>query len=200
MTPQQQMIVESFQSETYVQHRLDVQHTPIWDTVTYSNTDTITQTNSAFFTNVGPASGKTLAGTNMTQTNKLPAPEAFSILGFRFRWAENALLADLLGMVNGFAYNFVLGQKPYNQAPPWFYCSGGGINSFFTITDQATYTNGVPSREAMHKLAIPIVIENQMNFSANLVGNNLPLTAAGSGGTGLVLQSLLDGLYARGVQ
>lgn len=200
MTPQQQMIVDSFNSSTYVENRMDVQHTPLWDTVTFAAAATITQTTSAFFTNVGPASGKTAAQTNMSQQNRLPAPEAFSILGFRFRYSEAILRADLLGIVNGFAYNFVLGQKSYNLAPPWFYNAGGGIHGFSTITDEATYTNGSPSREAMHKLAIPIVIENQMNFAANLLGNNLTLTAAAAGGTGAILQSLLDGLYARGVQ
>lgn len=194
------MIVESFQSETYVQNRMDVQHTPIWDTVTFAVATAMTQTNTAFFTNVGPASGKTLAGTNMTQQNKLAAPQAFSILGFRLRYQEDILRLDLLSIVAGFAYNFVLGEKPYNQAPIWFYCAGGGIHGFSTITDQATYNNGVPGRNAMHKLAIPIVIENQMNFSANLVGNNYTTAAAAAGGTGVVLQSLLDGLYARGVQ
>lgn len=200
MSPQQQMIVDSFMSETYVQNRMDVQHTPLYDTVTYAAAATINQTNSAFFTNVGPASGKTTAQTNMSQQNRLPAPEAFAILGFRFRYAEDILRADLLGIANGFAYNFVLGQKSYNLAPIWFYNAGGGIYGFSTITDEATYTNGFPARDAMHKLAIPIVIENQMNFAANLLGNNLVLSAAGVGGTGALLQSLLDGLYARGVQ
>jgi hypothetical protein len=62
------------------------------------------------------------------------------------------------------------------------------------------YTNGYPSREAMHKLAIPIVIENQMTFYAQLTGTAATLTAGASGGTGATLQLLLDGFYARGVQ
>jgi hypothetical protein len=39
-----------------------------------------------------------------------------------------------------------------------------------------------------------------MNFSATLVGNNLTLSAGAIGGTGALLQLLLDGLHARGVQ
>jgi hypothetical protein len=200
MTPQQQMIFESFQSETYVQNRMDVQHEPLWDTITFNAAATITTTNSAFYTSVGPASGKTLAQTNMRTANELAAPQAFSILGMRFRYAENILRSDLLGIVNGFAISFVLGDKPYNQGPPWFYNAGGGIHGFSSITDEATYNNGSPSREAMHKLAIPIVIENKMNFSAALIGNNLTLAAGAVGGTGALLQLLLDGLHARGVQ
>ncbi len=200
MTPQQQMITDAFQSSTYVQNRMDVQHEPLWDTVTYAAAAPITENNSAFFTNVGPASGKTLAQSNLRQGNRLPAPQAWSIMGMRFRYAEDILRADLLNIINGFAVNFELGEKSYNQGPPWFYVAGGGISGFSTITDQATYNNGTPDREGAHKLAIPIVIENQMDFTANLVGNALTLSAAGVGGTGARLQLLLDGLHARGVQ
>ena len=79
MSPQQQMIVDSFQSDTYVQNRMDVQHEPLWDTVVFAAAATITENTSSFYTNVGPASGKTLAATNLTQNSELPAPEAFSI-------------------------------------------------------------------------------------------------------------------------
>jgi hypothetical protein len=200
MTPQQQMIVDAFNSEVYVANKMDVQHTPIYDTVVFAAGATINDTTSAFFTNVGPASGKTLAQSNMRQGNRLPAPEAFSVFGFRFRWSENILLADLIAILNGFALEFSLGQKVYNRGPLWYFSAGGGIDGFSTRTDSSVYTNGLPSREAMHKLAIPIVIENQMEFSARLVGSPITLAAAGAGGTGATIQLLLDGLYARGVQ
>lgn len=197
---QQQMIVDSFQSATYVENRMDVQHTPLYDTITIAAGGTLSTLTSAFFTNVGPASNKTLAGTNMTQSQRLPAPEAFSIFGIRLRWAENILLADLLNILNGFALSMTLGQKRYQLAPLWYYSSGGGISGFTTTTATSVYSNGWPGREAMHKLAIPIVIENQMTFSAQFEGNTQTLTASASGGTGLTCQLLLDGLYARGVQ
>src|SRR5260370_41607051 len=84
MTSQQQMIVDAFNSEIYVNNRMDVQHTPLYDTVQFAAGATVSQLTSALYTNVGPASGKTLALTNVTQQQKLPAPEAFSIFGFRF--------------------------------------------------------------------------------------------------------------------
>ena len=200
MTPQQQMIMDAFNSEVYVANKMDVQHTPVYDTVTIAAGAALNDTTSAFFSNVGPASGKTLGLTNMRQGNRLPAPEAFSIFGFRFRWSENVLRADLTTILNTFALEFELGQKIYNRAPLWFYAAGGGVSGFTTRTDESAYTNGVPSREAMHKLAIPIVIENQMEFVARLVGTAFNLAAAGAGGTGITMQLILDGLYARGVQ
>lgn len=200
MTPQQQMILEAFNSEVYVNNRMDVQHTPLYDTITLAAATTVNELTTSLFTDVGPASGKTMAQTNMTQSRKLPAPEAFSIFGFRLRWAEDVLLADLLNVLNGFCLEFYLGQKVYQRAPLWHFNAGGGINAFTTRTDASVYSNGVTSREAMHKLAIPIVIENQMTFYAQLAGTALTLTAGASGGTGLKLQLLLDGFYARGVQ
>jgi hypothetical protein len=53
----------------------------------------------------------------------------------------------------------------------------------------------------MHELALNIVIDNQASFFGQMnVPSTITLTAGGSGGTGLVSQLLLDGLYARGVQ
>ena len=196
----QNTIVEAFQSSIYVDNRMDVQHTPIYDTVTIAAGSSLSTLTSAFFTNVGPASNKTLALTNMTQSQRLPAPEAFSVFSIALRISENILLADFLSIMNGFALSLYLGQKRYQLAPLWHYPAGGGISGAFTKTDTAIYQNGVPQRQARLNLAIPIVIENQMNFYAQLEGNAYTLTASGSGGTGITMQLELDGLYARGVQ
>ncbi len=205
MTPDQQSIINSFQSETFVANRMDVQHTPIYDTTTFTvgggANPIINELTSAFFINVGSNSGKNYSQTNMEQSGKLNAPEAFSIMSFRFRWSENILRADLTSIINGFALQFFLSTKYYQRAPIWYFGAGGGIFGTTTRTAESIYTNGLPSREAMHKLAIPIVLENQMNFRANLTGNPYTLTAtsADAAATGATLQLLLDGLYARGV-
>jgi hypothetical protein len=205
-TPQQQMIVDAFNSEIYVANRMDVQHTPIYDTITLNAGSAVSNLTTAFFTNVGAQSNKTLAATNMTQSQRLPAPEAFSIFGFRLRWSENIYSVDLLNILNGFALEFYLGQKVYQRAPLWYFGAGGGIAGFnyaaYTATTVGSniLTNGVPVRESMHKLAIPIVIENQMTFYAQLVGTSQNLATSTAGSTGLTLQLLLDGFYARGVQ
>ena len=197
MTPQQQMIVDAFNSEVYVNNRMDVQHTPIYDTVVIAANNSLSTLTSAFFTNVGPASGKTLALTNLTQSQKLAAPEAFSIFGFRFRYSENISLLDIYNILNGFAFEFYLGQKVYQRAPLWYFNAGGGIYGFLTNSTTSILNNGVPGRSDMNKLAISIVIENQMTFYGQLQGNAYTLNSAG---TGITMVMLLDGLYARGVQ
>lgn len=203
MTQQQQMIVDAFNSDIYVNNRMDVQHEPLYDTVTIAAAGTLSTLTSAFFTNVGPASNKTLALTNVTQSQKLPAPEAFSIFGFRLRISEDIFITDLYTLMNGFALEFYLGQKCYQRAPLWYFSPGGGITGYPALAAAAQasfYNNGVPHRESMHKLAIPLVIENQMTFMAQFVGTTQVLTAGGGGGTGATLVLLLDGLHARGVQ
>ena len=197
MKPQQQMIVDAFNSEVYVNNRMDVQHTPLYDTVTITATNTLSVNTSALFTSVGPASGKTLAQTNLTQSQKLAAPEAFSIFGFRFRYQENLSLLDIYNILGGFCFEFYLGQKPYQRGPLWYYNAGGGIWAALTNTTTSILNNGNPGRSEMHKLAISIVIENQMTFYGQLNGNSYVLNA---NGTGITFQMCLDGLYARGVQ
>jgi len=206
MAAYDQMILDAFRSETYVNNRMDVQHTPIYDTIEIAAGSSVTELTTAFFTNVGPASNKTKAQTNMSQSRRLPAPEAFSIFGFRLRWREDILPADLFGILNNFVLQFYLGQKIYQEAPLWYFSPGGGVNAVVTLDGASSsttidyFTNGVPHRESMHKLAIPIVIENQMTFWAQLSGGTLALATSSNGGTGLQLQLILDGFYARGVQ
>lgn len=197
MTPMKQMILDSFQSQVYVESTMDVQNTPLYDTVTNAAGTSMTPTNTAFFSNVGPSSGKTLAQTNMQRQNTLIAPEAFSVFGLRYKWKENVLPADLYNILDGFCLEFFLGNKYYQRAPLWYYQPGAGIFSTTTATNTTYLANGLPSRESMHKLAINIVIENQMNFNAQLQGNSLALSGSGTGFTQVLL---LDGLYARGVQ
>jgi len=198
-TLQQQTIIDAFNSEVYVNNRMDVQHTPLYDTVTIvaGVANGLSVLTSAFFTNVGPASAKTLAATNLSQSQKLPAPEAFSIFAYRFRYSENISLLDIWNLINGFCLEFFLGQKCYQRGPIWYYNAGGGIYAEFTNDTTSVLGNGMPGRSDMHKLAIPVVIENQMTFYAQLNGNAYTANAAG---TGLTLQLLLEGLYARGVQ
>jgi hypothetical protein len=196
----QETIQNAFSSQTYIAGQMDVQHTPVYDTVTLAAGTTVTQLNTSFFTNVGPISGKTYAQTNMNQPGKLQAPEAFSIMSFRLRWAGNVLASDIYGVLSNFCLEFYLGTKIYQRAPLWHFNAGGGVFGVTDVASTSIISNGYPGRESMHKLAIPIVIENQASFYAQLTGGTYALAAGSAGGTGLTLQLLLDGLYARGIQ
>jgi hypothetical protein len=200
LPPQDVMILEAFQSDVYVQGKVDVQNEPLYDTFAIAQGVAVTENSTALFTNVGPASGKTLGQTNLSQSRRLPAPEAFSVLGIRLYWNENVGAADILAIVGntvtGFAFEFFLGQKCYNRAPLWYYAAGGGFVNYNPVAAQDFILNGVPDRNGMHKLAIPLVIENQGEFYARLTGNAYNI----AGANGFQLMCLLDGLHARGVQ
>lgn len=190
-------VMDSFKGQIYISDNLDVQDTPVYDTITYVAGATITTLNSQFFTNVGSASGKSYVQTNMTTSQKLVAPEAFSIFGIRLHWSEDILRSDLTNIANGFVYEFWMGQKYYQRANIYHFSSGMGIAGYTTRTAESFYTNGIPSRDSMHKLALPLVIANQLQFYGQLFGNNYSLNGSG---TGLTLLCELVGLYARGVQ
>ena len=197
LTAQQKFILESFNSVVYVENRMDIQDTPLYDTVVIGAGSNLTFNTSVLFTNVGPQSGKTLALTNMAQPQKLNAPEAFAVFSFRFRYSENLALIDIYNILNGFCFEFWLGQKNYQRGPLWYYNAGGGIYGTLTNSQTSVLNNGMPGRSEMHRLGINVVLENQMSFYGDLQGNQYTLNASGSG---IFYQMVLRGLYARGVQ
>ncbi len=205
MTRLQTDIISMFDSQTFVPDQMDVQHTPVYDTVTFTAgagaNPTINENTSLWFTNIAGV-GKTYADTNMTQSQKLQAPECLAIMAIRLRYSENVLYNDIIAIQNQFAFELWLGNKCYQRMPLWMLDAGGGISGFTTQTNLAVLTNGVPSREAVRSLAIPLVIENQMSFYARLVGTPYTTTTVASNAlaTGIRMTLVLDGYYARGVQ
>ena len=193
------LILNAFNHQIFDQNNLDVQHMQLYDTITVGPAGTPTVSNTSFFSNVGPASAKTVASTNLTTNRVLQAPEAFSIMAFRLRWQENVLFTDLWNVLASYNFEFYIATKIYQQAPLWNFNAGGGIYGFSTASSQNWFTNGVPSREAMHRLNIPLVLDNQAQFYGQLNGGSYTLTASASGGTGLTLQLMLDGFWARGI-
>ncbi len=200
ISAQQQFIINSFKGQIYISNQLDVQDTPVYDTITYAAGASVTITNASWFTNVSQgSSGKTVAQTNMTQNGKLDAPEAFSVFGVRLGWSEDILRSDLTTLLNSWDYEFTLGKKLYQQANIRHFSSGWGIAGYTTRSSESFYTNGLPGRQSMNILSVKLVIANQMSFNANLNGNNSGQTLSANG-TGLTFINELVGLYARGVQ
>lgn len=200
LTPQQSYILNEFNGQTYEPNRMDVQDTPLYDTVSFASGATITTASSFMFVNV---QGKTLAQTNVQNSKKLDAPEAFTIKSYRFYWRQDCLLADLYAILTGSGgavLEFIIGNKVYQRGPLWIYNPGGGLNPFFTTSSTSVINNGMTGRSEMNKIAINVVIDNQASFFAQLNTTGITLTTGASGGTGFTYQLLLSGLYARGVQ
>jgi hypothetical protein len=194
------IILNAFNHQVYDLNNMDVQHMQLYDSVVVAASATPTVSNTSFFSNVGPASNKTVADTNLSTNRLLTAPEAFSIMSFRIRWQEDILLADLIGVLKNYNFEFYIGKKIYQQAPIWNFNAGGGIYGVSDVSSTSVFTNGYPGREAMHRLNIPLVIDNTAQFYGQLNGGSYTLTSSGSGGTGMRLTLMLDGFWARGIQ
>lgn len=194
---QRQFIIDSFRGQVYLSDQLDVQDTPVYDTITYAASASITTTNSQFFVNVGAGSSKTYVQTNMETPRILTAPEAFSVFGIRLYWDSTILRADLNSILQGFVFEFYIAKKYYQRAIIPHFAAGMGIGGFTTRSSESVYTNGSVQRRDMHELAIPLVIANQLSFYGQLFGSNFSLSASGSG---LIMVCELVGLYARMVQ
>jgi hypothetical protein len=192
-------IFAAFLGTTYQPNAMDVQHEPLYDTLTLAAGTNVLSANQsqAFFAN---PSGKTINQTNVQKPKQLDAPEAFALMCIQFHMDENILLADMLAIQDNFCLEFWIGQKSYNRGPVWYYTSGGGITGFFTTGATSVLNNGVANNNAKNPREINIVIDNQASFYGILDGVQTTLTATNSGGTGLKAMMLLDGFHARGVQ
>jgi hypothetical protein len=202
MNQQMQALVQSaFDVEIYNPAAVDVQQTPLYDKVTIAASGAVSEDTMQWFTS---PTGKNYSATNVTNPKRLASPETFSVQSIRLYIAPTILLLDATNLQNGFAFQLFLGQKYYSRAPIWFYNQGGGIAGMPATTATSTtitaWTNGLPTREAILPLNIPLTIGNQMEFWANLTGTAITATAAASGGTGIIMMCMLDGYYARGIQ
>jgi hypothetical protein len=202
-TPYQQVISDSFSVSVNVTNVIDVQHTPVYDTVTIAQAGTIDENTSLFFTNVGGGAvpAKTLAQTNMSMSQVLPAPEVFSIRALRLRVAETILRTDFDTILNQFCLEFWMGTKCYQRGPLWYFPTAGGLSGFSSnFAGDTAYTNGFASYESLRPLEIPLVIESMSQFYARFVGTAFVMAATGAGGVGATFMLLLDGFYGRRVQ
>jgi len=199
ITQQQQMIINSFRGQIYISDQLDVQDTPLYDTITLTAGQSLTNT-TQWWSNVANNSGKTVAQTNMVQNSVMEAPEAFAVFGCKIGFSEVILRSDLQTLLDQWAYVLQLGKKPYQQGNIRHFSSGWGIAGATTKSSESFYTNGYPSWGSMNQLAIKLVIANQMSFFARLDGNSSGSQVFSAAGAGLIAINEFVGLYARGVQ
>lgn len=189
------LIYSNFIGSTFDDKSVDVQDTRLWDTVTLAAGATVSKTTAVWFNNI-KNSGKTLAETNMQRDAELAFPEMFSIRSIGL-YVDNPVFAtDAQNVWRNLAFQLIVGKKALHEAPLEELCQAGGLT--FNITT-ATASNGLATRHSIVNLALPIVIEPNVNFYAQLDGTSQVLTAGGGGGLGLRLRCVLRGMYARGV-
>ena len=192
-------IFQAFLGTTYQPNALDVQHEPLYDTLTVAQAANVLagSQSQAFFSN--PA-GRAINLTNVSKANQLPAPEAFAVMAIQLHIDENILIADLRALQNNMVLEFWIGQKSYNRGPTWYYTAGGGIAGFSGVSTAQAVQNGIPGANATNPREINIVIDNQASFFGQFNGTQFTLATTANGGVGMTAMLLLDGFHARGVQ
>lgn len=181
------------------------QHQPLWDTLvrtTGTMTTNITSPTKLF----GNANVGTLSMTNLNVAGQLASNQTFIILSLRCWLYFNGTnrRANYLRVASQMFVTLTLGDKPQFQAPAWYLPAGGGVWGFDSGT--STFNMGVPSQDAILKLARPIVIPAQQNISVELafysMGNVDALTNLNTGASDdeKVIAIMIDGQRTRDVQ
>jgi len=198
ITQQQAYIINSFRGQIYISDQLDVQDTPLYDTITKTAGQSISNADQ-WWANIN-GSGKSIAQTNMTNNKVLEAPEAFAVFSVQVGWSEDMLRSDLTALLNGSAYQLWLGKKAYQVRNIRNFPPGSGIAGFSSRTAESVYTHGFPSKGSLQLIDVKIVIANQMSFYAYLDGFSTGSQTFSANGVGAILINQFGGLYARGVQ
>jgi hypothetical protein len=180
-------------------------HQPFWDTLvrtTGNPTTAITATTNLF----GNSNVGNLSLTNLQVAGQLASDQTYVILALR-AWlyfdGPNAR-ANYLGVNSQLYWQLIVGEKPMFAAPCWYFPAGGGTWGFDSTA--AVFANGVPSQEAILKLARPIVVPVRQNFAVQAsfysMGTTSALNGLNSGAENdqKEIKFLLDGLQTRDVQ
>ena len=180
-------------------------HQPVWDTLfrATGNPATAVVNGTKLF---GNANIGTLALTNLQVAGQLASDQTYVILALRcwmFFDGTNRR-ANYLNTAATLFWTLTVGNKPMFQAPAWYFPQGGGIFGMDATT--SIYTNGLPTQEALLKLARPIIVPVRQNFAAQAdwfaIGttDGLALLNAGAADDIKNIMFMFDGLQTRDVQ
>lgn len=135
-------------------------HQPRYDSLVRNDgTTTVGQRTNLFQgLNVGD-----IAFTNMEIAGTLPSDNTAVILALRtyMSFATNTLYDP---MIRGVFFTFIVAEKDQLQGPVWYLPGGGGVFGHDVNTGAHHVTNGMPTHEAILKLAKPILIPARQQF------------------------------------
>jgi hypothetical protein len=183
-------------------------HQPFWDSLirTTGNPTVPLQNSTNLFgnSNVG-----NLALTNLQVAGQLASDQTYVILALRAWLYFNGTnrRANYLRVNSQLYWTLIVGEKPMFQAPCWYFPAGGGTWGFdATPGTGSIFSNGVPSQEALLKLARPVVVPVRQNFAVQAsffpMGTVSALDGLNTGATDdeKEIKFVLDGLQTRDVQ
>jgi len=144
--------------------------------------------------------------TNMNIAGSFASDNTYVVLALRvWLWfkGDAALLMYQLA-VHQMYLQFIVGDKPQFAAQAWYFPSGGGIWGHDSSTPTAV--NGLPSQQAILKLAKPIAIPARQHFSVKVnlydTGTTSLMTNYLNSSTSIGMREikvLIDGIHTRDV-
>jgi hypothetical protein len=182
-------------------------HQPYWDTLIRADSDaapdpTVSNETQLF-------NGRNLGleyWTNMNIAGAFASDNTYVVLALRvWLWFKgtNALTMYQL-CVHQMYLQFIVGDKPQFAAQAWYFPSGGGIWGHDSSTP--AMVNGLPSQQAILKLAKPIAIPARQHFSVKVnlydTGSTSVRTNYLNSSTSVGLREikvLIDGIHTRDV-
>ena len=181
------------------------QHQPIWDTLVRSTGAPATTIQSQTFL-FGNANVGNLALTNLQVAGQLASDQTYVALALRcWLYFDGTNARTFYQQVTSQLYfTFQLGDKPQFVAPCWYHPAGGGVFGLDAVNP--VYNLGVPSQEAILKLARPIIIPVRQNIQVNAqffpTGTTNVLNTLNAAATDdeMVVMYMIDGLRTRDVQ
>lgn len=162
---------------------------PLYDRLTFAASAPINENTARFFHTMGT---KDLSDTNMPTPDQLPAPDMFSIKSIGLYFPINTTAADLIGIFDQLALVIKVRSTEVFNAPLWTLTPGGGMTGFTTVAATTYVGNGLPTREAMHTMALPIVIPSLTTYEVFLKGTQFAPAAQ------VKMTCILRGLWLKG--
>ena len=150
--------------------------------------------------------------TNMQVGNQFPPPRCLLLNAICFQYASNMLKADIDAIENGAYFEFKIADKIFFEGYLRDCPAGAGLMGVSTNSGESVYTNGWPTPAGRRTFGswakyIPPLTRFSLNVvfngSNNIVGGSATpptMTVAGSGGTGMNIRVVLDGITALPVQ
>lgn len=129
----------------------------------------------------GAANVGQLALTNLQVAGQLASDQTYVVLALRaFLYFDGPNARALYNQVSSqLFFTFQLGEKPSFTAPCWYHPAGGGVwSNGATASNEPIYGNGVPSQEAILKLARPIVLPVRQSIAVYAQFFNMGTTSA----------------------
>lgn len=173
-------------------------HQPLWDSLVRDDATGTIATKTTLFgnTNVG-----SFAKSNLDQAGGLASDQTFVALSLRC-YVQVGTAAIFRKVVDELYFNFVIGDKSQFQAPVWYAPAGGGCFGYDSAA--ATLNNGVPSHEAVLKLAKPAPIVARQHFKVEMEFFKLTTSDAraslSASSARKIITFVIDGIQTRDVQ